>query len=103
VVSQVMTITVAVAAVGSALIAGLFFAFSTFVMTALFRLPVDQGVAAMQSINKVILGSLFMPVFFGTAVRNPDVDGRTDSNAQVYSGAIPFARSSSIADSLFAR
>jgi len=28
---------------------------------------VSQGVAAMQSINKVILGSLFMPVFFGTA------------------------------------
>jgi uncharacterized membrane protein len=66
-VSQAMAITVAVAAVGSALIAGVFFAFSTFVMTALFRLPADQGVAAMQSINKVILGSLFMPVFFGTA------------------------------------
>ena len=66
-VSQVMTVTVAVTAVGSALIAGVFFAFSTFVMTALSRLPAEQGVAAMQSINKVILGSLFMPVFFGTA------------------------------------
>ena len=66
-VSQVMSIAVAVAAVGSALIAGVFFAFSTFVMTALSRLPAEQGVAAMQSINKVILGSLFMPVFFGTA------------------------------------
>jgi len=66
-VSQVMTIIIAIAAVGSALIAGVFFAFSTFVMTALFRLPVEQGVAAMQSINRVILGSLFMPVFFGTA------------------------------------
>ena len=66
--SQVMSITVAVAAVGSALIAGVFFAFSTFVMTALSRLPAEQGVAAMKSVNKVILGSLFMPVFFGTAV-----------------------------------
>jgi len=66
-VSQVMSMAVAVAAVGSALIAGVFFAFSTFVMTALSRLPAEQGVAAMQSINKVILGSLFMPVFFGTA------------------------------------
>ena len=65
--SQVMTVTVAVTAVGSALIAGVFFAFSTFVMTALSRLPVEQGVAAMQSVNKVILGSLFMPVFLGTA------------------------------------
>lgn len=66
-VSQVMTVTIAVTAVGSALIAGVFFAFSTFVMTALSRLPAEQGVAAMQSINKVILGSLFLPVFFGTA------------------------------------
>ena len=66
-VSQAITPTVAVAAVGSALIAGVFFAFSTFVMTALFRLPAPQGVAAMQSINKVILRSLFLPVFFGTA------------------------------------
>jgi uncharacterized membrane protein len=66
-VSQVMAIVVAAAAVGSALIAGVFFAFSTFVMTALSRLPVEQGVAAMQSINRVILGSLFMPVFVGTA------------------------------------
>ena len=49
-VSQAVSIAVAVATVGSALIAGVFFAFSTFVITALSRLPAEQGVAAMQSI-----------------------------------------------------
>jgi hypothetical protein len=35
----------------SSLIAGVFFAFSTFVMKALVRLPPAQGIAAMQAIN----------------------------------------------------
>ncbi len=55
------------AAIGSGLIAGVFFAFSTFVMRALARLPADQAIAAMQSINVEVLKSLFMAVFFGTA------------------------------------
>lgn len=55
------------AAIGSGLIAGVFFAFSTFVMRALARLPADQAVAAMQSINVEVLRSLFMAAFFGTA------------------------------------
>lgn len=56
------------AALGCGLIAGLFFAFSTAVMTALGRLPPAQGIAAMQSINVVILNPVFLTVFFGTAV-----------------------------------
>lgn len=56
------------AALGSGLIAGLFFAFSTFVMTALGDLPPAGGIAAMQSINRAILNPLFFAVFFGTAV-----------------------------------
>lgn len=56
------------AAIGSALIGGLFFAFSTFVMRALGERPAAEGMAAMVSINRVILRSLFMPVFFGTAL-----------------------------------
>lgn len=55
-------------ALGSGLIAGLFFAFSTFVMTALSRLPAEQGIAAMQSINITILNPLFSLVFMGTAL-----------------------------------
>jgi uncharacterized membrane protein len=38
-------------ALGCGLIAGVFFAFSVFVMSALARLQPAQGIAAMQSIN----------------------------------------------------
>ena len=57
-----------VAAAGSALIGGSFFAFSTFVMGALGRLPPPQGIAAMQSINVVVINPWFMTTFLGTAV-----------------------------------
>ena len=55
------------AALGSGLIAGVFFAFSAFVMTALGRLPPDQGIAAMQSINVAVINPWFFAAFFGTA------------------------------------
>jgi uncharacterized membrane protein len=57
-----------VAALGSSLVAGIFFAFSNFVMKALARVPPAQGIAAMQSINVVVLNRWFFTVFFGTAV-----------------------------------
>jgi uncharacterized membrane protein len=53
-------------AVGCGLLAGVYFAFSTFVMTALSRIEPVQGVSAMNSINSTILHSLFMPFFHGT-------------------------------------
>jgi uncharacterized membrane protein len=56
-----------VSALGSGLIAGTFFAFSTFVMKALGKLPPAQGIAAMQSINVVVINPWFMTVFLGTA------------------------------------
>ena len=55
-------------ALGSGLIAGAFFAFSTFVMQALAQLPPAQGIATMQSINIVVLNRWFLGVFVGTAV-----------------------------------
>jgi uncharacterized membrane protein len=55
------------AALGSGLIAGVFFAFSTFVMQALARRPPHEGMAAMQSINVVVLNRWFLSVFLGTA------------------------------------
>ena len=55
------------AALGCGLIAGVFLAFSSFVMKALARLPASAGIAAMQSINIVVLRSVFMAVFLGTA------------------------------------
>lgn len=56
-----------VAALGSGLVAGIFFAFSNFVMKALARVSPGQGIAAMQSINVVVLNRWFFAVFFGTA------------------------------------
>ena len=57
-----------VALLGSGLIAGVFFAFSAFVMKALVRLPPADGMAAMQSINITVLNPWFLGVFLGTAV-----------------------------------
>ena len=54
-------------AIGCGLVAGVFFAFSSFVMTALSRLPAAQGIAAMQSINVVVINVSFMALLFGTA------------------------------------
>jgi uncharacterized membrane protein len=53
-------------ALGSGVMAGLFFAFSAFVMTALGRIAPAAGIAAMQSINVTILNPVFFSVFFGT-------------------------------------
>lgn len=54
------------ATLGCGLVAGIFFAFSAFVMKALARLPAEQGIAAMQSINLVVLNPWFFAAFFGT-------------------------------------
>jgi len=55
-------------ALGAGLIAGAFFAFSSFVMGALARLPAAQGIAAMQSINIVVINPIFLGIFMGTAI-----------------------------------
>jgi uncharacterized membrane protein len=56
------------AALGCGMMAGVFFAFSAFVMKALARLPAEQGVAAMQAINVAAVTPTFMAALFGTAV-----------------------------------
>jgi len=56
------------ALLGSALVGGIFFAFSSFVMKALARVPSAEGIGAMQSINVVVLNPGFLGAFFGTAV-----------------------------------
>ena len=56
-----------ITALGSGLVAGVFYAFSTFVMKALARLPAAQGITAMQSINVVVINPWFMAAFMGTA------------------------------------
>lgn len=56
-----------VSALGSGLIAGFFLAFSIVVMKALGQQPPSHGIAAMQSINVVVLNPMFFTAFFGTA------------------------------------
>lgn len=53
---------------GSAIVGGVLFAFSTFVLKALDRLPPSQSITAMQAINKAAPNIWFMTVLFGTAL-----------------------------------
>ncbi len=57
-----------VALLGSALVGGIFFAFSSFIMKALARIPSEEGIGVMQSINVVVLNLSFLGALIGTAV-----------------------------------
>lgn len=63
-----MTIAICAAIVGSALIGGIFYAFSNFIMKALQRVPAPEGILAMQTINITVLNRGFLGVFMGTAL-----------------------------------
>jgi uncharacterized membrane protein len=67
VISHAVFVLIFAAAIGSGLVAGIFFAFSSFVMAALGRLPSDHGIAAMNAINVTVINPLFFLAFFGTA------------------------------------
>ena len=56
------------ALLGAAVVGGIFFGFSTFIMKALGRVPSAEGIRAMQSINVTVMNPLVMGVFLGTAV-----------------------------------
>jgi len=62
-----LTAVVVASAVASALVGGVFFAFSVFVMRASASLPPIQGVLAMQRINVTFINALFLGTFLGTA------------------------------------
>lgn len=64
----VLMLSLVAAAIGSGLVAGIFFAFSTFIMSAFSRIPAEQGIAAMNSINVTIVRSPFMGLFVPTAI-----------------------------------
>ncbi|MEP1874140.1 anthrone oxygenase family protein [Parasphingorhabdus sp.] len=52
------------AVVSVGIMAGIYFAFSVFVMQSLDALERSVGMTAMQSINRIIQKSLFLPLFF---------------------------------------
>ncbi len=56
------------ALLGSALVGGIFFAFSSFIMKALAGVSSAEGIGVMQSINIVVLNPSFLGAFMGTAV-----------------------------------
>ncbi|MEU0116784.1 anthrone oxygenase family protein [Streptomyces bobili] len=61
-------VLVALGALGTGLVAGVFCGFSTFVMKGLASLPPAQGVAAMKAINVAAVRPAFMLLFVGSAV-----------------------------------
>jgi uncharacterized membrane protein len=66
--ASVITLLLTIAAIGAGLMAGVYFAFSDFIMRSLDRLDAADAVDAMNTINEVILRSWFMPLFFGTSL-----------------------------------
>lgn len=67
-IAPVFTALVFAAMLGTGIAAGLFFIFSNTIMASFARLPVAQGIAAMQQINVTIINPLFMLVFMGLVV-----------------------------------
>ena len=61
---RVLTI---IASVGAGVSAGVFFAFSTFVIEALGRLPTAQAISPTEAINRAAPTPLFMLALLGTA------------------------------------
>lgn len=60
-----------ITATTTALIAGLFFAYSCSVTLGLARVSNTEYIAAMQSINRAILNPVFLGCFLGTAILLP--------------------------------
>lgn len=67
-IAKLLPTLIFIAAIGSGIVGGVFFAFSNFVMPALARLPAAGGIAAMNSINITVITPLFMTALFGTGL-----------------------------------
>ena len=66
--SGILYAATGVAALGCGLMAGVFFAFSAFVMDGLAGLGSTRGMAAMQSINRAASSPTILTALFGTAL-----------------------------------
>ena len=64
--SRGLEVATVVTAGGCAVVGGVFFAFSSFVMRGLEGLPPGQGASAMQAINRSAVTPAFMIALFGT-------------------------------------
>ena len=86
---QLIPVVGTMALLGSALVGGIFFAFSSSIMKALASVSFAEGIGAMQSINVVVINPSFLGAFFGTAVLS------------LVAGALAFASLGSPSASLF--
>ncbi len=59
---QLIPVVGTTALLASALVGGVFFAFSSFIMKALARVPSAEGIAAMQSINVIVINPSLTPL-----------------------------------------
>jgi uncharacterized membrane protein len=66
--TQVIFVLTICAALCTALLTGIFFAFSMFFMRALGGLSAERGIVAMQATIRAIKSPAFLIVFFGTAL-----------------------------------
>ncbi|WP_181172268.1 DUF1772 domain-containing protein [Mesorhizobium sp. B2-2-3] len=67
-IAKLLPTLIFIAAIGSGVVGGVFFAFSNFVMPAMARLPAAGGIAAMNSINITVITPMFMTALFGTGL-----------------------------------
>ena len=65
---SMIALSLNVAAIGAGRVAGVYFAFSGFIMRSLDQLGAAQAADAMNAINDVILRSWFMVLFFGSTL-----------------------------------
>lgn len=63
-----ITILLWFSALSAGVMAGVYFAFSVFVMRALAELDHPAGMLAMRSVNRVIMRSAFLPLFLASSV-----------------------------------
>lgn len=78
-----LTVSLTIAAIGAGLMAGVYFAFSAFIMRSFDQLGATEATAAMNAINEVILRSWFMVLFFGTTSLYAVLSGIALFNAEL--------------------
>ena len=64
----IVALALVIATLGAGLMAGVYFAFSTFIMRSLDQLGAVQAADAMNAINEVILQPWFMALIFGSTL-----------------------------------
>jgi len=65
---EVIIATLWFATISVGIMAGVYFAFSAFVMQSLDATGRATGMVAMQAINRIIVRSLFLPLFFASSL-----------------------------------